>query len=290
MFISRGGCVGPIRRLCVVAVALLGVIGSVDGQQPATGEWPYWGADAGQTKYSALDDITPANVQRLELAWTWETLDKSMSNPELRPGALRTTPLMIDNVLYVNTSFDRIAAPDPDTGRQLWAFDPHTYEGRQPLSGSGLASRGTAFWRGTAVQTRILIAGRQHLFSIDAKTGKLDVRFGDGGLVSLTRNLGRDVPRLQTHVSSPPLVYKNLAIVGHGTSDRVQYPSDPPGVVQAFNIQTGNRAWVFFTIPQSASDAGADTWANASWKSVGHANVWAPMALDEARGLLYVAT
>jgi quinoprotein glucose dehydrogenase len=273
----------------MVIVTSGALLGAQTPQQTLV-EWPYWGGDAAQTKYSTAGDITPENVQQLELAWTWETIDRAIPEHDVRPGSFETTPLMIDNVVYVTTSFHRIAALDAETGHQLWVFDPKTYEEGPPLSGTGLNSRGLAFWRGDNGEMRLLIAGRQRLFSVDAKTGKPDAAFGGRGAASLTANLGRDIPRLQTQVTSPPVVYKNLVIVGGGVPDRLQYRGDPPGTVQAFDIRTGKRAWVFFTIPQSAKDAGAETWGNGSWKSAGHANVWAPMALDEARGLLYLPT
>jgi len=78
-------------------------------------------------------------------------------------------------------------------------------------------------------------------------------------------------------------------IVGSQVPDRVQLP-DPMGYVQAFDARTGKRVWAFSTIPQSATDPGANTWENESWRRNGHANVWAPMALDEQRGLLYLPT
>ena len=258
------------------------------GQQPI--EWPHWGADLAQTRYSTAADITPANVRDLELAWTWRTVDRAVPEHDLRPGNMENTPIMIDDVLYVSTSLHRVAALDAETGAQLWVFDPRTFEEGPPLSGTGLNSRGVAFWRGPAGQTRILVAGRQRLFSIDAKTGVLDASFGQAGTVALNADLGREIPRLQTQSTSPPVVYKNLVIVGSGVPDRLQYRGDPPGAVQAFDIVTGKRAWVFFTIPQAARDAGANTWANESWKQAGHGNVWAPIALDEARGLLYLPT
>jgi quinoprotein glucose dehydrogenase len=65
---------------------------------------------------------------------------------------------------------------------------------------------------------------------------------------------------------------------------------DPIGYVQAFNARTGKRVWTYSVIPQSAKDPGAETWGNESWRRSGHGNVWAPMALDEARGLLYLPT
>jgi quinoprotein glucose dehydrogenase len=273
------------------AVLLLASVASVATQQRQRPiEWTHAGGDAAQTKYSTAADITAANVRDLELAWTWQTVDRPMPEHNLRPGGFQNTPLMIDGVLYVSTSFHRIVALDADTGAQLWVFDPKTYEEGPPLVFTGLNSRGVAYWRGQDGQTRVFVAGRQRVFSVDAKTGKPDAAFGTDGAAPLNVNLGRDVPRLQTQVTSPPVVYKDLVIVGTGVPDRLQYRGDPPGTVQAFDIRTGKRAWVFFTIPQSASDFGADTWGNGSWKYAGHANVWAPFTLDEARGLLYLPT
>jgi glucose dehydrogenase len=279
-----------MKKLYAITLVASSALLGAQGGQPGMVEWPHWGGDAAQTKYSTAGDVTPANVRDLELAWTWKTVDEPMPDFDVRPGGFETTPLMVDNVVYVSTSFHRIAALDSETGRQLWVFDPKTYEEGPPLSGTGLNSRGLAFWRGRNGETRVLIAGRQRLFSVDARTGKPDASFGSRGTTSLSANLGRDIPRLQTQATSPPLVYKNLVIVGSGVPDRLQYRGDPPGAVQAFDILTGKRAWVFFTIPQSAKDVGADTWGNGSWKYAGHANVWAPMALDEARGLLYLPT
>src|SRR5262245_8599466 len=277
-----------VARVCAVFVVILAVPAAQ--QTPRGIEWPHWGADAGQTKYSTAADITAANVRDLKLAWTWQTVDRMMPEYDIRPGGFENTPVMIDNVVYVSTSFHRVVALDADTGRQLWLFDPRTYEEGPPMTGSALNSRGVVFWRGDDGETRVLIAGRQRLFSVDAKTGKPDPAFGDNGVAPLNVGLGREVPRLHTQVTSPPVVYKNLAIVGSGMADRLQYKNDPPGAVQAFDVRTGKRAWVFFTIPQSAADFGADTWGNQSWRYAGHANVWAPMALDETRGLLYLPT
>ena len=270
---------------CVLAAALLN---AQSGQQPI--EWPHWGADLAQTRYSTAADISAANVSELALAWSWKTVDRPAPEFDLRPGNFENTPIMLDDVLYVSTSFHRVVALNAETGAELWMFDPRTHEEGPPLSGTGLNSRGVAFWRGDDGQVRILIAGRQRLFSIDAKTGKLDTAFGTGGTVVTTADLGREIPRLQTQSTSPPLVYRNLVIIGSGVPDRLQYRRDPPGAVQAFDIRTGKRAWVFFTIPQSAKDVGANTWANDSWQQAGHANVWAPMAIDEGRGLLYLPT
>ena len=76
--------------------------------------------------------------------------------------------------------------------------------------------------------------------------------------------------------------------MGSRIPDGVQRKFDPPGTVQAFDVRTGKRRWVFFTIPQSSADVGADTWEDESWNYTGHANVCGLMSLDVERGLLYV--
>ena len=87
--------------------------------------------------------------------------------------------------------------------------------------------------------------------------------------------------------TSPPIVFKDLVIVGNGVGDRLTYRNDPPGDVRAFSARTGKLVWKFNTIPQRG-EFGNNTWDNGSWQFTGHTNVWAPMSLDESRGLLYM--
>jgi quinoprotein glucose dehydrogenase len=194
---------------------------------------------------------------------------------------------MIDGVLYVTTPYNSIAALDAETGKELWRFDGEAYKLGQLLSNSGWKLRGTAFWRNRG-RTFIFLNSRHRLFALDARTGEAVHTFGNNGEVALN-----DLPRISDikHAtqSSPPVVYKDLVIVGSQVPDRVQV-ADPMGYVQAFNARTGKRVWTFSVIPQSAKDPGAETWENESWRTNGHGNVWAPMALDEARGLIYLPT
>ncbi len=250
-------------------------------------EWLYYGGDAGGGRYSGLADITPQNVNQLEVAWQWKHWETPI--PQLGTlGQFESTPLMIDGVLYVTTPFNSMAALDAETGKELWRFDGEAYKLGPLLSTTGWKLRGTAFWRDGG-RLRIFLNSRYRLFALDAQTGKPVASFGTGGAASLTEGLARisDV----THVtqSSPPVVYKDLVIVGSQVPDRVQLP-DPVGYVQAFNARTGKRVWTFSVIPQSAKDPGAETWDDQTWRNNGHGNVWAPMALDEGRGLLYLPT
>jgi quinoprotein glucose dehydrogenase len=250
-------------------------------------EWPYYGGDMAATRSSPLTDISAANIQRLQIAWQWQHWETPLQQFGTTPGFFENTPLMIDGVLYVTTPYNSIAALDAETGKELWRFDGEAYKLGQVLSNSGWKMRGAAVWRDKG-KLRIMLNSRNRMFQLDAQTGKPVASFGDNGAISLTA-----LPRMLeiTHVtqSSAPTIYKDLVIVGSQVPDRVQR-ADPMGYVQAFNARTGKRAWTFSVIPQSAKDPGASSWENESWKNNGHANVWAMMTLDEARGLLYVPT
>jgi len=262
--------------------------GGAPRRQSSQVEWLYYGGDPGNSKYSLLTDINGGNIQRLRIAWQWKHWETPLPAYGTTPGFFENTPLMIDGVLYVTTPYNSIAAVDAETGRELWRFDGQGYRLGQVLSGSGWKLRGTAFWRDGG-KLRMFLNSRDRLFSLDAQTGRPVASFGDDGVTSLTQGLPRISDIKHVTQSSPPVVYKNLVIVGSQVPDRVQLP-DPMGYVQAIDARTGKRVWAFSVIPQSAKDPGAETWENESWRTSGHGNVWAPMSLDEARGLLYLPT
>jgi quinoprotein glucose dehydrogenase len=271
--------------LGMVVVALVGLGAQ---QSPQQVEWLHYGGDPGGMRYSPLTDIGAANLSRLQVAWRWKHWETALKEYGTTPGQFESTPLMIDGTLYVTTPYNSIAALDAETGQERWRFDGHAYELGQLLSGSGWKLRGTAFWRDGG-ELRIFLNSRHRLVQLDARTGKPVAGFGNSGAVSLTDGLPRISDITHASQSSPPVVYRDLVIVGSQVPDRVQLP-DPMGYVQAFNARTGQRVWTFSVIPQSAKDPGAETWENESWRQNGHANVWAPMALDEQRGLIYLPT
>ncbi len=253
-------------------------------------EWLYVGSDQAHTKYSAAEEITAANVGELKIAWQWEPNEMPLDEYGTRPGPFQATPIMVGNVLYISTMYTRVVALDAETGTELWTFDPKAYEGGPIGAGpSGFKHRGIAYWRAEDA-VRIFLNSRDRLYAINAATGELDADFGESGSVLLTEGHGRTVTRYEFDQTSPPVVFEDLVIVGSRVPDGVQRKFDPPGTVQAFDARTGERRWVFFTIPQSSEDFGADTWQDESWRYTGHANVWGLMSLDAERGLLYVPT
>jgi quinoprotein glucose dehydrogenase len=267
---------------CTIGVNI--AIAAVPDKAPI--EWPYYGADQAGTKYSRADDIDRGNVARLAVAWTWKPGERPLAEFGTGPGSFENTPLMIDNVLYLSTPYNRVVALDADNGKEIWSYDPRAYADGQPPNGTGFVHRGVAAWRDHG-KLRIFLNSRSRLFCLDAATGTLVTSFGANGSISLIDGLRWKVDPKQYTNTSPPVVYNDLVIVGNGVGDRLAYRQDPPGDVQAFDARTGRRAWIFHTVP-GAGETGVDTWGDGSWEFTGHTNVWAPMTLDERRGLLYL--
>ena len=271
------------------ALVLAAGIAGAQGRDPMI-EWPYVGGDQAHTKFSPAAQITPDNVGRLEVAWTWEPNETPLPEYGVRPGSFETTPVMIDGVLYLSTMYTRVVALDAETGAERWSFDPRAYEtGSAGASPGGYKHRGVAV-HGAGDAMRIFINSRFSLYALDAKTGGLVDTFGDGGRVRLIDGFPNAVSEDEFDQTSPPVVFEDLVIVGSRVPDRIQHRFDTPGSVQAFDVRTGERRWAFYTVPQSNDAFGADTWEGGSWRFTGHANVWGLMSLDEERGLLYVPT
>ena len=273
-----------LGSLTAAAVVLAAAAGGPAA--PPMQEWPVYAADAAATHYSPLTDIDRTNVSRLQMAWEWKPAEEALPAFGTRPGVFENTPLMIENVLYLSTPYNRAVALDAETGAQIWTYDPKAYEAGQPPNGTGFVHRGVAAWR-DAGKLRIFLNSRSHLICLDAKTGQVVDAFGDHGVVDLTRGLRRELnPKHYTN-TSPPVVYKDLVILGNGVGDRLVYANDPPGDVRAFDARTGKQVWSFHTVP-GQGEPGVETWGLDSWKTTGHVNVWAPFSLDVARGLVYL--
>ena len=258
----------------------------------ADGDWPAYGRDAGGSKYSPLDQIAPDNVATLEVAWRWETGEVPIEGPaapirgqRVRPGNFEATPVAYNDTLYFTTSYNRVIALDGSTGETIWDFDPLTVEWGQPPNGTGFVHRGVAVWNGPA-ERRIFLNTRWRLIALDGATGEPIESFGHRGEIDLTENLLWRTNRLHYTQTSPPVVFEDLLIIGNGVWDGFVYPRDPPGNIQAFDVHTGELVWSFNLIPQPG-EPGNDTWEDGSWDYTGHTNAWAPMVVDQARGLLF---
>jgi quinoprotein glucose dehydrogenase len=279
--------VTPPRRALAIATCVATLVSPAGAQRV---DWPSPSGDAGAMRWSPLADITRENVARLAVAWTWRTGERAIpagpGQPAARPGQFQASPVIIRDTLYVSTPYAAVAALDARTGRELWRHDPQAWRAGQPSNGTGFVHRGVATWT-DGRERRVLINARWRLIALDAGTGKPIPTFGDGGEIDLVRGLRRPVNRLHYTNTSPPVVWRDLVIVGNGVGDRLRYRNDPPGDVQAFDVRTGKRVWSFHTIPDSG-EFGWQTWEDGSWRYMGHTNVWAPMSVDSARGMVFL--
>ena len=256
-------------------------------------DWPSYGGDNGSQKYSILDQINADNVSELEVSWEWESVDNPTVSENLEagnnravPAAYKATPIVVDGVMYVSTSFGRIVALDAFSGELRWSFDTAAWQAGRPMN-LGYNTRGVAHWRNGDKQRLFFATYDSYLWSIDLATGMPDPDFGERGRVDLVLGLGRDFERRLYGVISPPLVTNDRVIVNSAIHDSPQSLEMPPGDVRAFDPETGEVVWVFHTIPQ-AGEYGNETWENGSSEYTGNTNSWTIMSADDELGIVYI--
>ena len=233
-------------------------------------DWPVYGGTTDNSRYSTLSQITPANVHRLRVAWTYDTHDEF-------PGSeMQANPIVVDGVLYATSPKLRVFALDAETGREIWSFDP-TF-GRRT---------GRFRHRGVVVhRDRVFVTHRNELWALDKRTGKPILAFGDSGRVDLRAGLGRPLEGLSVSASTPGVIFEDLLIMGSTVSESL--PS-APGDIRAYDVNTGALRWVFHTIPRPG-EFGHDTWPPEAYKVSGGANAWSGLTLDPRRALVFGAT
>ena len=146
-------------------------------------EWPCYGGDAGGMRHSQLNQINRKNVSQLQIAWTFDTSDVSDGTEYPTRTAFESSPLVIDGVMHATTPFCRLLALDPETGKQLWAFDPRI---DKSMRTNLFVNRGAAYWSDGKSKRLFLGDLQGRLFSIDISTGNPDVGFGQQGMLDLT--------------------------------------------------------------------------------------------------------
>lgn len=273
-------------QIFVVGIVLTSVASAQQGV--SDGQWPSHGGDNGATRYSNLDQITRDNVSNLEIAWQWESIEGEIDAPDrrTRPGPLLATPLMARGVLYTITSYSQVAAIDAGTGKTLWKYDSGSWRAGRPTN-TGFRQRGVAYWSDGNEERIIFPTGHSHLIAVDAKTGQPIPEFGDNGHVDLSKGLNKPALFRNHQVNSPPMICRNVIVVGGVVMDRPPTQDFLRGDVRGFDVRTGEKLWQFHTIPQKG-EFGQDTWKNDSWKYTGNTNVWSCMSADEELGYVYL--
>jgi glucose dehydrogenase len=279
--------------LCVPALHAQTIPGALPESASALsqGQWPAYAGTNAAAHYSPLTQINRDNAKNLRVLWRWKSPDAVIrdAKPEIGPGFVNeSTPLMVDGVLYTSTSLSQVAAIDATTGGTKWVFDPKIYDnGLGPPANLGWTHRGVAYWRKGDSERIVILTAFAQMIALDAKTGKPDPDFGTNGRVDLNLGLRRPPsPHFYT-MTSPPVIVRDVIVVGSSVLDWWGERPSPVGDVRGFDIGTGKLKWTFHTVAQG-EEPGAETWKNDSWKEAGNANVWAPMSADEELGYVYL--
>ncbi|HEY7500583.1 MAG TPA: pyrroloquinoline quinone-dependent dehydrogenase [Vicinamibacterales bacterium] len=284
---------GEAATFAAAAIVLIGAAlgalaqsGTPPQASPLSKEWPTYGHDPGGMRFSPLTQITPANVDKLDVAWVYHMKPAGAVMPEGRGrgrggsgfAASEVTPLVANGMMYLSTPYFRVVAIDPATGKEMWVFQ---------LPSGNPSTRGVEYWPGAGTIPPQIVFGTSDakLYSLDAKTGKPNEAFGEKGVVDLnTPEVLRGLEG-RNGLSSPPIVYKNLVITGGTTQENP--PAGPAGDVRAWDLRTGKIVWTFHSVPR-AGEKFNDTWAGESWKNRSGVNVWGFITVDAARGIVYM--
>jgi quinoprotein glucose dehydrogenase len=231
----------------------------------------YLGGPAG-SHYSPLKQVNTGNVNRLEVAWSYETGDDV---------TYTFCPLVVDNIAYVAAKEGSLVALDATTGKQLWL---HRFAAGGRFSGIS-GQRGANYWESKdRSDRRIFVTSGGMLHAIDARTGQLIDSFADHGMLDL--KIGIDRARFPLASRTPGRIFENLIILGSATGEGYLAP---PGDIRAFDVITGKLAWVFHTIPRQG-EHGYNTWPKDAYTYMGGVDVWGEFSVDDKRGIVYMPT
>jgi len=243
---------------------------------PPVGEWLSYGLDYAETRYRPLDQISAENVDGLGLAWTHDLVSGD--------GRIEATPLVSDGVMYASGAWSSMFALDAETGEIKWHWDPAIVRGGREAGGptvsNGAPNRGVALY-----------------------DGKIYVGLLDGRLVALDAETGRPVWSVQTTpyggyseyiITGAPRVVKGKVIIWNSGAEYWGVR----GYVTAYDAETGEQAWRFYTVPGNPSlgfespamEMAATTWAGEWWKGGGGGTAWDNFSYDLEADLLYVGT
>ena len=274
----------------VVALAFMSMASQTAAQQGAeNGEWRHYGGDVGNTRYSALDQIDASNFGELELVWRMKT-DNFGPEPEYN---FQSTPLMVGGVVYSTVGTRRsVVAVDAGTGEYLWMHrldeGARADEAPRRLSGRGLAYRDS----GGAGQI-IYVTPGYRMIALDAATGQRIQSFGDDGIVDLMQGMDQEIDPLSGSIGlhATPLVAGDTIVIGaaHIPGSAPESMRNTKGHVRGFDADTGERKWIFHTIP-GGDEYGNDTWLNESWRYTGNTGVWGQTSVDLELGIVYLPT
>jgi quinohemoprotein ethanol dehydrogenase len=234
-------------------------------------DWPTYGLDYAETRFSKLNQITAENVKDIGLMWTY--------NLESIRG-VEATPLVVDGIMYVSAPWSVVHAVDTRTGKRLWTFDPGVDREKGYRGCCDVVNRGVALYK-----------------------GKVFVGAYDGRLVALDAATGTKVwekdtvidRKMSYTITGAPRVFNGKVVIGNGGAEY-----GVRGYVTAYDSETGNQAWRWFTVPgdpakpfeDDSMAAAAKTWdpAGKYWVNGGGGSAWDTITFDPDLNMVYIGT
>ncbi|MGO3934794.1 PQQ-dependent dehydrogenase, methanol/ethanol family [Rhodopseudomonas pseudopalustris] len=236
-----------------------------------TNDWPSYGLDYAETRFSKLDQINADNVKSLGLQWSY-----SLGSDR----GVEATPVVVDGIMYVTASWSVVHAVDTRTGKKLWTYDPGVDRSKGYRGCCDVVNRGVALYK-----------------------GKVFVGAYDGRLVALDAATGAKVWEKDTlidhehsyTITGAPRVFNGKVVIGNGGAEY-----GVRGYVTAYDAETGNQAWRWFTVPGDPSkpfedasmEAAAKTWDPAGkwWINGGGGTAWDTITFDPDLNMVYIGT
>ncbi|WP_370236511.1 MULTISPECIES: PQQ-dependent dehydrogenase, methanol/ethanol family [Henriciella] len=227
-------------------------------------EWLTYNGTYDEQRHSGLTGITKDNISELSAAWTYD----------LQTGrGIESTPIVVDGVMYLTSSWSIVYALDPVTGEELWVYDPEVDKAVGVKACCDVVNRGVAVYD-----------GKVYVGVIDGRLEALDAKTGDVVWSKVTVDQSKPYT-----ITGAPRIVKGNVLIGNGGAEL-----GVRGYLSAYDAETGDLSWRFYTVPNpnkepdgAASDAifaelANDTWGNdGAWTTDGGGGtVWDSIVYD----------
>ena len=232
------------------------------------GNWMSHGRTYSEQRYSPLEKVNADNVKDLGLAWNFELSTNR---------GVETTPIVVDGVMYVTSSWSLVYALNAQTGAPLWKYDPQVNREVGHNACCDVVNRGVAVWK-----------GRVYVATLDGRLVALDAKTGKPAWTTVTV----DQSKPYTITMAPRIIHGKVMIGNSGSEYGVR------GYVSAYDADTGKMVWRFYVVPgdpskpfeNKAMEMAAKTWTGDWWKSGGGGSPWDSLSYDPESNLLYFGT